>query len=50
MDVSALPASVRVRLIDGDTLRGTLLEEQSVGRQAWCGGWPDKPTDGETAN
>jgi hypothetical protein len=31
MDVSELPASVKVRLTDGDTLRGTLVEEQSDG-------------------
>ena len=31
MDVPELPASVRVQLTDGDTLRGTLLEEQSDG-------------------
>ena len=27
MDVPELPASVEIRLTDGDTLRGTLLEE-----------------------
>ena len=31
MDVPELPASVVIRLTDGDTLRGTLLEEQSDG-------------------
>lgn len=31
MDVSELPASVGVRLTDGDVLRGTLIEEQSDG-------------------
>jgi hypothetical protein len=31
MDVPELPASVKVRLTDGDTLRGTLVEEQSDG-------------------
>jgi hypothetical protein len=31
MDVPELPASVEVRLTDGDTLRGTLVEERSDG-------------------
>ena len=31
MDVPETPASVEVRLTDGDTLRGTLVEEQSDG-------------------
>ena len=31
MDVPELPASVEVRLTDGDVLRGTLVEEQSDG-------------------
>ena len=31
MDVPELPASVEVRLTDGDTLCGTLVEEQSDG-------------------
>ena len=31
MDVPELPASVEMRLTDGDTLRGTLVEEQSDG-------------------
>ena len=31
MDVPDLPASVEVRLTDGDTLRGTLVEERSDG-------------------
>ena len=31
MDVPEIPASVEVRLTDGDTLRGTLVEERSDG-------------------
>ena len=31
MDVPDPPASVEIRLTDGDTLRGTLLEERSDG-------------------
>jgi hypothetical protein len=31
MDVLELPASVEIRLTDGDTLRGTLIEERSDG-------------------
>ena len=31
MDVPDPPASVEIRLTDGDTLRGTLIEEQSDG-------------------
>jgi hypothetical protein len=31
MEVPELPASVVVRLTDGDTLRGTLTEERSDG-------------------
>ena len=31
MDVPDPPASVEIRLTDGDTLRGTIIEEQSDG-------------------
>ena len=31
MDVPDPPASVEIRLTDGDTLRGTLLEDRSDG-------------------
>ena len=31
MDVPDPPASVEIRLTDGDTLRGTLIEEQPDG-------------------
>jgi hypothetical protein len=31
MDVPELPASVVIRLTDGDTLHGTLVEERSDG-------------------
>jgi hypothetical protein len=31
MDVPELPASVVIRMTDGDTLRGTLVEERSDG-------------------